>query len=65
MNKVRFNEKNKCSDFDDFLREEGILEDCEVVAAKSILTFQIKQETKSTNKMLEKLMRVYLKGDKK
>ena len=31
-------------DFDDFLREEGILEDAEAVAAKRVIAFQISQE---------------------
>jgi len=31
-------------DFDDFLRDEGILEDAEAVAAKRVIAFQIAQE---------------------
>jgi predicted XRE-type DNA-binding protein len=31
-------------DFDDFLREEGILEDAEAVATKRVIAFQIAQE---------------------
>ncbi len=32
------------SDFDDFLADEGILEDAEAVAAKRVIAFQIAQE---------------------
>lgn len=32
------------SDFDDFLREEGILAEVEAVAWKRVLTFQLQQE---------------------
>lgn len=32
------------SDFDDFLRDEGILDDAEAVAAKRVIAFQIAQE---------------------
>ena len=31
-------------DFDDFLREQGILEDAEAVAAKRVIAYQIAQE---------------------
>ncbi len=31
-------------DFDDFLRDEGILDDAEAVAAKRVIAFQIAQE---------------------
>ncbi len=31
-------------DFDDFLRDEGMLEDAEAVAAKRVIAFQIAQE---------------------
>lgn len=32
------------SDFDDFLREENLLEDSEATAAKRVIAFQIAQE---------------------
>jgi antitoxin HicB len=31
------------SDFDDFLKEEGILEDVEAIAAKRVIAFQLSQ----------------------
>lgn len=34
------------SDFDDFLQEEGILEECKAEAAKSVLVWQLEQEMK-------------------
>ena len=34
------------SDFDDFLREQGLLEDAEAVAAKEVVAYQIAQEMK-------------------
>jgi len=34
------------SDFDDFLREENLLEDSEATAAKRVIAFQIAQEMK-------------------
>ena len=34
------------SDFDDFLRDEGLLEDAEAVAAKRVIAFQIAREMK-------------------
>jgi predicted XRE-type DNA-binding protein len=36
-------EKHLGSDFDDFLREEGILDEAEAVAAKRVLAYQIAQ----------------------
>lgn len=38
------NERHLGSDFDDFLREEGLLDDAEAVAAKRVLAFQISKE---------------------
>jgi antitoxin HicB len=35
------------SDFDDFLREEGILDDAEAVATKRVIAFQIAQAMES------------------
>ncbi len=37
------NENTIGSDFDDFLTEEGLLEDAEAVAVKRVLAFQIKE----------------------
>jgi hypothetical protein len=34
------------SDFDDFLKEEGILEEAQAVAAKRVIAFQIKKAMK-------------------
>jgi len=34
------------SDFDDFLREENLLENSEAIAAKRVIAFQIAQEMK-------------------
>lgn len=36
--------KHVGSDFDDFLREEGLLDDAEAVASKRVLAYQISQE---------------------
>jgi predicted XRE-type DNA-binding protein len=36
-------------DFDDFLRDEGILDDAEAVAAKRVIAFQIAQEMESAH----------------
>lgn len=43
--------KIKClgSDFDDFLRNEGFIEDAEAVAAKRVIAFQIAKEMKKSN----------------
>lgn len=40
------NEKHVGSDFDDFLREEGLLEEVEAVAAKRVLAYQISEAMK-------------------
>jgi predicted XRE-type DNA-binding protein len=40
------NEKHVGSDFDDFLREEGLLEEVEAVAAKRVLAHQISEAMK-------------------
>jgi DNA-binding Xre family transcriptional regulator len=37
------------SDFDDFLREEGILAEVEATALKRVIAFQIEQEMKRRN----------------
>lgn len=37
------------SDFDDFLRHEGFIEDAEAVAAKRVIAFQIAEEMKRSN----------------
>lgn len=40
------NEQHVGSDFDDFLREEGLLEEVEAVAAKRVLAYQIAEAMK-------------------
>ena len=42
-------DKHIGSDFDDFLRDEGILEDAEAVAAKRVIVFQIAREMESAD----------------
>ena len=37
------------SDFDDFLREKGLLDDAESVAAKRVIAFQIAREMERAN----------------
>ena len=37
------------SDFDDFLRNEGFIEDAEAVPAKRVIAFQIAKEMKKSN----------------
>lgn len=47
------------SDFEDFLKEEGILEECDKIAMKRVLAFQIEQEMKQqkiTKTKLAKMM---------
>jgi antitoxin HicB len=39
-------ERHIGSDFDEFLRDEGMLEDAEAVAAKRVIAFQIAEEMK-------------------
>jgi predicted XRE-type DNA-binding protein len=41
------NKKHIGSDFDEFLGDEGLLEDAEAVAAKRVIAFQIAQEMKA------------------
>jgi antitoxin HicB len=43
------------SDFDDFLAEEGILEETEAVAAKRVLVFQMEKELKKQHMNKEEL----------
>lgn len=43
------NEDDIGSDFDDFLAEEGLLEEAEAVAVKRVLAFQIKELMESQN----------------
>ena len=43
------NSKHLGSDFDEFLDEEGLLEEAEAVATKRVLAFQIAQATKEQN----------------
>jgi antitoxin HicB len=40
------NRKRVGSNFDDFLREEGLLDEARAVAAKRVIAFQITQEMK-------------------
>ncbi len=40
------NQKHVGSDFDDFLREEGLLSDATATALKRVISFQIAQEMK-------------------
>jgi antitoxin HicB len=44
-------------DFDDFLRDEGILEDAEAVATKRVIAFQIAQEMERTSMTRSELAR--------
>lgn len=37
------------TDFDDFLRDEGILDDAEAVAAKRVIAFQIAREMENAD----------------
>ena len=37
------------SDFDDFLRKEGFIDDAEAVAAKRVIAFQIAEEMRRSN----------------
>ena len=37
------------SDFDDFLRDEGFIDDAEAVAAKRVIAYQIAEEMKKAN----------------
>ena len=43
------------SDFDDFLREEGILEEVEAGAIKKIIALQIEAEMKKKKKNIKKI----------
>ena len=43
------NEKHMGSDFDDFLREERLLNSAETTAVKRVITFQIAREMKRRN----------------
>ncbi len=43
------NENHLGSDFDDFLAEEGLLEEAEAIAVKRVLAFQIMELMKSQN----------------
>lgn len=38
---MTLNEKHLGSDFDDFLREDGVLDEVEAIAAKRVLAYQI------------------------
>ena len=43
---MKSHNKHIGSDFDDFLKEEGILEEAQAVAAKRVIAFQIKKAMK-------------------
>ncbi len=43
------NQEHVGSDFDGFLREQGLLDDAEAVAAKRVIAFQIAEEMKRHN----------------
>ena len=43
------NKKHLGSNFDDFLAEEGLLEEAETVGVKRVLAYQINQEMKEQN----------------
>ena len=45
------------SDFDDFLEQEGLLEDAEAVATKRVIAFQIAQEMKRAHMSKSELAR--------
>lgn len=51
------NEENIGSNFDDFLTEEGLLEEAEAVAIKRVLAFQIKELMESHNLSKAKMAR--------
>lgn len=51
MRKTKISKKNKHlgSDFDDFLLEEEILEECEEIAAKYVFVLQLQEEMMQQN----------------
>jgi len=49
MTEKGFKKEHIGSDFDDFLKEEGMLEHCEAVAAKRVLAYQINELMKAEN----------------
>ena len=59
MKKTKTKKKNKHlgSNFDDFLREEGILEECEEIAAKYVFVMQFEEEMKKQCLTQEELAR--------
>jgi len=46
---TRKNNIHRGSDFDDFLREEGILEECEAVAIKRLVARELEKEMEKKN----------------
>jgi predicted XRE-type DNA-binding protein len=56
---VAINKKNEGSNFEDWLKEEGILEDCTETAIKRVLAYQIEQQMKekkiNKSQMAEKM----------
>jgi hypothetical protein len=59
------NEEHVGSDFDDFLREEGVLEEVEAVAAKSLLAFQISEAMKEQELSKSAMARQELDDDER
>ena len=49
------NKKHVGSDFDDFLQEKGILEECEAVAIKRVLAYALQEKIKKEKISLEAL----------
>ncbi|MFA7658099.1 MAG: helix-turn-helix transcriptional regulator [Candidatus Gastranaerophilaceae bacterium] len=49
------NEKHIGSNFDDFLQEKGILEECEAVAIKRVLAFALQEKIKREKISLDNL----------
>jgi hypothetical protein len=59
------NDKHVGSDFDDFLREEGLLEEVEAVAAKRVLAFQISEAMKEQELSKSAMARQELDDDER
>ena len=56
---MKIKEKNRGSGFDDFLEKEGLLAECEAVAVKRVLVWQIEEMMKKerlTKKILAEKM---------
>lgn len=46
---MKYKNKHIGSDFDDFLRSEGILEEAEAYAAKAIISYMLRQQMEKNN----------------